>query len=634
LAPGVTDYNKRALYNTYDLTHLLKPGKNSLGLMLGRGWYNELCGAEPWGFSKASWVAQPIRRLGYDLNLWCQAYIDPESPLLPLLGTRHGDFEVWHGVVPDLADPQVRRIYAEFLRENFIRRGIAGFKLDEVDGSGNTAGANEEWQFPEFTAFPSGADGDQMHNLLGRLGAQAIADAFRQENRRTLGLVRASHAWAAPVPMVVYSDEYDFPDYIRYNLSAGVQGLLWTPEVRDAGNQRDWTLRVSAAAFSARMLYNGWQFPHFPWQQPNLSANEHHQLLPDENPFLKITRHFNRLPMMLVPYLYQAYSDYHRKGIAPLRPLVADWPQDSNTWHVDDEWMLGADLLVAPLTDANSFSTYRRQIVNDVKQFRPLNGPCRITADSDAIELAMEFDGLGIKGARSPVESQAGPCTLRFAYRSDAGSAGIRLWTPAGQEVPEFHVDELPATGGWQVGVVRATLPTAGTYSLYIGKAHASTGARHIAFRNITIIQRPLHQDATTAWNREVYLPDGTWRDFWTGQALPGGQHHVVTATAEQPPVFIRHCTLLPLAEPLLGIDKETVFAIHLAAYGDNLRPCRLLEDDGVTFDFEKGKWATLTVQADGTVDRPDHGQPLRYRIVGKAEPPESVLQKLLGTAE
>ena len=59
LAPGVTDYNKRVLYNTYDLTMLLQRGRNSLGLMLGRGWYNELCGAEPWGFSSAPWVAQP-----------------------------------------------------------------------------------------------------------------------------------------------------------------------------------------------------------------------------------------------------------------------------------------------------------------------------------------------------------------------------------------------------------------------------------------------------------------------------------------------------------------------------------------------------------------------------------------------
>jgi len=501
-----------------------------------------------------------------------------------------------------------------------------------LDAKANNGGCNQEWQFPEFTAFPSGADGDQMHNLLGRLGAQAIADAFRQENRRTLGLVRASHAWAAPVPMVIYSDEYDFPDYIRYNLSAGVQGLLWTPEVRDAGDQRDWTLRVSAAAFSARMLYNGWQFPHFPWQQPNLSANEHHQLLPDDNPFLKITRHFNRLRMMLVPYLYQAYSDSHRKGISPVRPLVADWPEDSNTWHLDDQWMLGADLLVAPLTNSNSFSNYRRQVVDDAKQFRPLNDPCRITTDGGAIELARDFDGLGIKGARTSLELQAGPCTLRFAYRTDAGSAGIRLWTPEGKELREFHVDDLPTAAGWQVGVIQTTIPTAGTYALYIGKAHASIGARHIAFRNIAVIERPPHQDAKTAWSREVYLPDGSWRDFWTGKILTGRQHLVVTATPERPPVFVREGTLLPLTEPLPAIDGHTIFTVHLAAYGENPRPCQLLEDDGLTLDYEKGNWATLTVRADGTIQCPNHGQSQRYRTVGTAKAPQALLEHLLTT--
>jgi len=310
------------------------------------------------------------------LNPWCQMYIDPESSLLPLLANRYGDFEVWHGIVPDLVDTAARKTYAEFVRKNFIRKGIGGFKLDEVDG-------------------------------------------------------------------------------------------------------------------------------------------------------------------------------------------------------------------------------------------------------------------LSIKGARTPLELRAGPCILRFAYRSDAGSAGIRLWTPDGKEISEFHVDELPAAAGWQAGIVRATLPTAGTYALYIGKAHASSGARHIAFRNITVIQRPPRQDGQTAWSREVYLPEGTWRNFWTDKVFRGGQHHIVTATPERPAVFVRENTLLPLAEPPLTIDEKTVFTVYLAVYGDQPRPCKLLEDDGQTFDFEKGKWATLTVKPDGTVDRPDHSQPRRYRVAGRAEPPASVLQtKLLVTAE
>jgi alpha-D-xyloside xylohydrolase len=129
-------------------------------------------------------------------------------------------------------------------------------------------------------------------------------------------------------------------------------------------------------------------------------------------------------------------------------------------------------------------------------------------------------------------------------------------------------------------------------------------------------------------------MPEGSWRDFWTGAALAGGQWHVVTATPQHPPVFVRENTLLPLAEPLGTVNEKTIITIHLVAYGDNPRPCRLREDDGTSFDYERGKWATLIVKPDGTVDRPDHGQPQRYRIAGKAESPKPLLQQLVGAAE
>ena len=48
--------------------------------------------------------------------------------------------------------------------------------------------------------------------------------------------------------------------------------------------------------------------------------------------------------------------------------------------------------------------------------------PLPYQTGSGAIELAMDFDGLGIKGARTSLELQAGPCTVRFAYRTEAGA--------------------------------------------------------------------------------------------------------------------------------------------------------------------------------------------------------------------
>ena len=43
LDPGWTDYKKRVLYATYDVTRLLRKGKNAIGVMLGQGWYKSRC---------------------------------------------------------------------------------------------------------------------------------------------------------------------------------------------------------------------------------------------------------------------------------------------------------------------------------------------------------------------------------------------------------------------------------------------------------------------------------------------------------------------------------------------------------------------------------------------------------------
>ena len=47
LAPGWTDYNKRILYQTYDVTTMLTPGENALGSILGDGWYAGYVGFDP-----------------------------------------------------------------------------------------------------------------------------------------------------------------------------------------------------------------------------------------------------------------------------------------------------------------------------------------------------------------------------------------------------------------------------------------------------------------------------------------------------------------------------------------------------------------------------------------------------------
>jgi alpha-D-xyloside xylohydrolase len=56
-----------------------------------------------------------------------------------------------------------------------------------------------------------------------------------------------------------------------------------------------------------------------------------------------------KLRMKLLPYLYTAFWRYHTEGLPPVRALVLDYPDDGRTHSIDDQYMLGDSLLVAPV---------------------------------------------------------------------------------------------------------------------------------------------------------------------------------------------------------------------------------------------------------------------------------------------
>lgn len=69
LDPGWTDYDKRCLYATYNVTDAIEKGRNAIGVRLGNGFYNQTT-PDIWGFHEADWAAPPkLRfhlRLAYD----------------------------------------------------------------------------------------------------------------------------------------------------------------------------------------------------------------------------------------------------------------------------------------------------------------------------------------------------------------------------------------------------------------------------------------------------------------------------------------------------------------------------------------------------------------------------------------
>jgi alpha-glucosidase len=62
-----------------------------------------------------------------------------------------------------------------------------------------------------------------------------------------------------------------------------------------------------------------------------------------------IIRKYLKLRYALLPFLYTALEEAHRTGVPLFRPLLLNYQSDSSTYNLDDQFMVGDDLLIAPV---------------------------------------------------------------------------------------------------------------------------------------------------------------------------------------------------------------------------------------------------------------------------------------------
>ncbi|MCC8410144.1 DUF5110 domain-containing protein [Mucilaginibacter sp. UR6-1] len=295
-------------------------------------------------------LTDSMKLQGFHINLWEHAFVNPKSPLYAQLKNRSGNYLVWNGLVPDFADKQATKLFADYHQNTFVKQGISGFKMDECDNSNITMG-DATWSFPEHSRFPSGMDGEQMHQVFGVLYQKAIYNIYKQNNIRTYLDVRASSSFASSYPAALYSDTYDHNEYIGMVVNSGFSGLIWSPEVRESNTVKDLMRRSQTAVLSAQALYNSWYLQNPPWLQINIKQNNNNELMANAKEVEADVRKLLNFRMSLVPYLYNAFADYHFKGIPPFRALVMDYPNDEKVYNIPDEYMIGQGILAAPLTE-------------------------------------------------------------------------------------------------------------------------------------------------------------------------------------------------------------------------------------------------------------------------------------------
>lgn len=103
----------------------------------------------------------------------------------------------------------------------------------------------------------------------------------------------------------------------------------------------------------------------------------------------------------------------------------------------------------------------------------------------------------------------------------------------------------------------------------------------------------PVYRPGAT--KRMVYLPEGEWYDYQTGERFESG-YQVVDAPLDHIPVFVKAGTILPI-DPVRSYIDGPSKQVELRLYGGRRGETSIYIDDGISFDYEDGKCAEISLE-------------------------------------
>lgn len=115
-----------------------------------------------------------------------------------------------------------------------------------------------------------------------------------------------------------------------------------------------------------------------------------------------------------------------------------------------------------------------------------------------------------------------------------------------------------------------------------------------------TLLSAPIVEEGATS--RAVYLPAGTWFDYWTDQVYQGGQTQTIEAPLERWPLLVRENSILPMGPVMQYTDEHPTdpLTIHCYMKYNGQASYSLYEDDGASQAYKNSTFAetVITCQA------------------------------------
>ncbi|MEU1304116.1 alpha-xylosidase [Streptomyces shenzhenensis] len=285
-----------------------------------------------------------LKAKGLRISLWINPYIAQKSPLFDeaaRLGhlVRRPDGDVWQwdlwqagmGLV-DFTSPDARAWFQSKLKP-LLDQGVDSFKTDFGE------------RIPTDVVWHDGSDPERMHNYYTHLYNRTVFELLEKERGQGEAVLFARSATAGGQQYPVHwggdcwSSFEAMAESLRGGLSLSLSGFgFWSHDIGGFEGTPDPAVFKRWLAFgllSSHSRLHGSSSYRVPWE------------FGDEA--VEVARRFTRLKHRLMPYLYGAAVTAHRTGVPMMRPMVLEFPHDPACRPLDRQYLLGADLLVAPV---------------------------------------------------------------------------------------------------------------------------------------------------------------------------------------------------------------------------------------------------------------------------------------------
>lgn len=260
--------------------------------------------------------------------------------------------EMWFGnsLIPDFTNPKTREWWFNCRRYLVEELGVVGFKTD-----------GGEFLFDPDAYFYDGRTVAQAHNDFPNMYEAAYHELLKSCGGITFS--RAGYTGAQRYPIHWAGDQLstfsELKSQLTAGLSAGLTGIpFWSFDIGGfAGNFPTTELYLRSAAFGAfapvmqfhseprggqyyMVERNHWNNDRSPWNMAIANADD--SIVP-------IYRLFANLRMNLLPYIWQEAQHSSKTSRPMMSHLIYDYSDDNNVRNIEDEYMFGRDLLVAPV---------------------------------------------------------------------------------------------------------------------------------------------------------------------------------------------------------------------------------------------------------------------------------------------